>query len=349
MGIMDKLGLSRKPKMEEKAKTKINSDDSYIEASPVYNYKLSKGEEDKCDQLMILIQFTQDYFHEAIEFLSVAPAFLKVKYVHSSYDEDSGEKDTHDDPIYIIHNKYYILISGSDIEYNSFITGFSNLANEFIRVIYGCITNCRERTAYLSIIEYMPYDNTFVDIDKIVYDPGVVINGNSCRYIHTDIKLVMSRLPKAFSTFDMPKFINIRIQNYQGASVNYYTLSFFIHYALLHDHEYKQKLLEDLNDLVSYITNGDTSIEKLRNIIGPAFLLQDDDAIPGDITDEGLDDLFRQQYDRFSAVSDSNIIYQEIDENIANDAETENMRVGDEISTFDPREVFDRLGEETDI
>lgn len=61
----------------------------------------------------------------------------------------------------------------------------------------------------------------------------------------------------------------------------------------------------------------------------PLYKQPDDDSIPGDVSDEALDEIFREHYERFSAVADDNIQYEDIDEEIADDEESENMREED--------------------
>ena len=50
-------------------------------------------------------------------------------------------------------------------------------------------------------------------------------------------------------------------------------------------------------------------------LIKPRCLqIDDDDGIPGDISDESLHEIFKEEYERFSAISDDSIHYKDIDE-----------------------------------
>ena len=64
-------------------------------------------------------------------------------------------------------------------------------------------------------------------------------------------------------------------------------------------------------------------------LITPVFNrnTDDDNILNGSLSDENIDDIFKQQYDRFNNVTDDNIIYKDIDEII----EDENIKTDEEL------------------
>ena len=78
------------------------------------------------------------------------------------------------------------------------------------------------------------------------------------------------------------------------------------------------------------------TVKKLKMLLEPLYKQpdEDDDSIPGDISDESLDEIFRENYERFSAVADDLTQYEDIDEELDDDEESENMRKEDLIEDW---------------
>ena len=68
---------------------------------------------------------------------------------------------------------------------------------------------------------------------------------------------------------------------------------------------------------------------KLANTLGliDSDYYNNDNILSGSLSDENIDDIFKQQYDRFTGISDDNIIYKDIDEII----EDENIKTDEEL------------------
>lgn len=335
MGLFDKF---KKKDKENTEGTFVPSDDSYITTTCIYNAHDPSNH--ISDQLMILFSFTEDYFHDAIEFLAMDSIVNKI-YVHSSYDEDSGEKDTHNDPIYIVHNKYYLLVNGDDLDYYGLFHNATNIANEFIRMLYACVTQYRPKNMYENLIPYIPFEYSFNDKEK-EYDNFATNYKHN--YLFTDINTIMSRLPKAFNATQLLKCIFI----YDNTVV---TSAYNIIYDYIIDKDNinkKNVVYDDLKQIFDFITDGHVDDEHLTNLVGPVFLIQDEDAMAGSITNESMDEIFRQSYDRFMGIVTDDVVYTNIDESIGDNDETENMSEYDKINLFNAKEVFDTMGEELD-
>ena len=72
------------------------------------------------------------------------------------------------------------------------------------------------------------------------------------------------------------------------------------------------------------------SMNDIINILDtPVFNrdIDDDNILSGSLSDENIDEIFKQQYDRFTNVTDDNIIYKNIDEIIGD----ENIKTDEEI------------------
>lgn len=303
MKIKDLFNKNKDKNRYEKSK------ESQLYSDVIYNAE---------ENFLILFSFTDDFFNEATEFLSFCnfPHLydgIMVKYVHSAYNDhikntDNGSLDT-----YIVHDRNYILIGGNDKEYSQLIYNSDNLANEFIQQILFNISKYRQMLKYENLIK-----NSVIDKKDFYYkssDPSyseVIYCINSEVYID-DYHMIMERLPNTFNTQDILKFI--KCYGLRAFPLNAYIVLYnafikdisefvFMVYGVL------QPMYDDL------IKNKDT----YKNIVGPQYLIADDDVYPGNIDDESLDEIFRERYDRYLDVTnDGNIEYEDIDEIISNE------------------------------
>ena len=294
-----------------KSKNKYEkSKESQLYSDVIYNAE---------DNFLILFSFTDDLFNEATEFLSFCNFphtydSIMVKYVHSAYNDhikntDNGSLDT-----YIVHDRNYILIGGNDEEYSRLIYNSDNLANEFVQQILFNISKYRQMSKYKDLIENGAMDKKdffYKSLDP-VYDT-VFYYMNSEVYTD-DYHVIIERLPNAFTTQDILKFIKCY-------GLRAYTLNAYI---ILYN-----AFIKDISEFVfivygvlrpmydALIKNKDT----YKNIVGPQYLVADDDTYPGSIDDESLDEIFREKYDRYLNITNdnNNIEYEDIDEVISDE------------------------------
>lgn len=291
-------------KFISKFKNKIIKE-SYVKTEVIYNHKTN---------FMILISFTQNYFNEAIEFLAACndAKGIRVKYVHSSYEEDN-KKDENGNPI--IHIKNYILIGGTSEAYCNLYYRIDNIANSLLNAITKEIYNYRYYVDFKDLSLFYFNDFKYYDSDSntINYDTEI----KACDFIYfDDAKKILSKLPIGFTGQNILKFINI-----------YSSSSYWDAYTILYDAYYKESVLYKdfichLDELFNALTKNPTDTT-LKNFVGPQYLVQDDDVIPGDLTDESLDEVFRQEYDKFNAVRSDDLIYEDIDEQLVSDIDSD--------------------------
>lgn len=287
---------------------KINSDDNYCYSNIIWNTD---------SNLIILISFTENYFEQIIEIQDVinTSQLLNSKIIYSSYEEVTDKLDEDGDPIVIIHKKYYMLIGGYPCYWNYLYTNIHNLGNPILSKITDEIVNNCDSKNFSNLI----YDGILHGFkDNIKYEDKEVETVNG--YIYTDPKILLNRLPSGFTGRDILKFI--RIFKDDNVSDAYYKINIF--YNMKNADFYKHELYPLYSVLFNNLT-----IEKLCMALAPLYNQIDDDSIPGDVSDESLDEIFREKYERFSAVADNFTLYEDIDEVLSDDEESDNMRKED--------------------
>lgn len=294
---------------------KTYSDDSYVNTEVVYNVK---------ENLIILISFSCDYFEDVVEFLvSCVYSNIAVKYSNSSYEESLNDNT-------IIHNKYYILIGGNTDKYCKLFKNINNLNNSILEAISTDIVNCRSSSDFKEISDILSASSFKYNAVKPKYDEVVNISDKN-NYSYDDVKHIMSKLPESFTGQDILKFINCYINIHSNNIISHITAYEMLNMAYNeNDHAYKD-MVKIFKNLFKEITNNPTE-NILKNFVGPQYLVCNDDTLPGDISDESLDEIFRQSYYRFNAISSNNVNYEDIDEIIDPNDENENIRQADIIN-----------------
>ena len=319
MGIKNLFSKLKKQSKPVDNTKKIESDDSYCYSNIVWNSKYN---------LIILLSFTEDYFDQIIDLQdsisNMLDSSVSSKIVYSSYDEETNEKDEDGNNIWIIHKKYYMLIGGHPIIWQELYKYANNLSSDVLNAISNEITNnCNSYYFYTIIKDGIIGDfkcnnkDPEYDIEKEIYEDGI---------IYTDPKVLMSRLPTGFTARDVLKFI--KISDY-GLSYDTDALTELANATNYTNDDFCNKY--NLYNLYADLFNNPT-VERLKLLLEPLYKQPDDDLIAGDVDDESLDAIFREHYERFSAVTDNSIHYEDIDEQLADDEESENMRAGDKIN-----------------
>lgn len=298
---------------------KVNADSCYINTEVLYNSKYN---------FIVLVSFTKEYFSDMIEFLAACGSsryygkfdepFLNIKYVHSSYEEDTGKKDEDSKPIIIIHEKNYLLLGGSDVDYELIYNVIDNLSNAILMAI------TEEIYAYRCSAKYKRLSKSFVlDSNKFKYkniEPKYddTIFTSSGKRAYDDAALIMSKLPKGFTGQNLLKFIftyDVSYNNQNKTSIEYSLHSAFDYlrgYYIDKIPKYEKHIREFKDMYEALIKNG--SDEVYENFVGPQYLVIDDEAIPGSISDENLDEIFREKYEKFTGIYDDSVEYTDIDE-----------------------------------
>ena len=299
-----------------KRKNKIESDDSYCYSKIIWNTP---------DNLIMLISFTENYFEQIIDIqdaINYTWQGLCSKIIYSSYDEEITKEDENGNKIdeLIIHKKHYMLIGGDPLAWQELYMNIHDLGNSILEKITIEIKNNCDPTYFRNLID----DGVLYDFNKkdsYTYDTHMITkNGMVC----TNPSVLLSALPNGFTGRDILKFIKI-------TSKDGYTtqngLATIINLRYMPNGIFKN---HDLYPLYNQLIK-DPTIEKLNMLLEPLYKQPDDDAIPGDVSDESLDEIFREHYDRFSAVVDNSTHYEDIDEELGDEEETENMRNEDKL------------------
>ena len=308
MGFLNKI-FKKKPKNK---KQYIDSDDSYLYSQVIYNGNYN---------FIILISFTQDKFFYVLENI-MAYKHLNVIFEHSAYEKEQ-EPDTGtiaNRPI-IVNKRYYMLLAGSDEQYLEFINN-TNMQNKVVKIVVDEILNHRGYTAYESLIDcsYVFKSQFAINQGKhIEFDSDVLYSGN---IYGDDIDKIKTKLPDSFTAYDIINILKVYNKPKNISPITSFNLDTV--YRLRNantnrtsDDVYKS-IYEDIkkNDFTARSLLGDNYTEyMIDNLLKPVYLqIDSDDYSIGDITDESLDDIFKNQYERFSAVYDETINYEDIDE-----------------------------------
>lgn len=318
MGLKNILSKLYTPLRFKKNKTESN--DSYCYTNIIWN---------EPNYLIILISFTEDYFEQIIEIqdaMNYTWQGLKGKIVYSSYDEEVTKEDENGKSItdIIIHKKHYMLIGGAPLAWQELYMYIHNLSNEILDKITTEIKHNCDPTYFRNLID----DGVFYDFyenenKEYAYDKPIESKNG---LIYTNPEILISRLPSGFTGRDILKFIILSKESKLGLT---YSTAFG---ALIDIRHMTNELFMDTDYYNLYsVLFKDPTVEKLSMLLEPLYKQPDDDSIPGDVSDESLDEIFREHYERFSAVSDDSMHYEDIDEELNEDEESENMREEDKM------------------
>lgn len=316
-------------------KTVVDSNDSFVRTSVIWN---------TFDHIIFLISCTEDYALPLCEFIEACniTSAIKVRMLQSSFDELDG-KDKYGDPIYISHKRLYTVVAGSPGNFGHLITELASLANPIWSAIEREIYNNCHYAAFAWLEQYGVFNRSDFLYQKThpKYDENCEVGPHLLKNVdficYTDPEAVLSRLPISFTGRSILRMINVEYGNVSANAEDILHFAFadieYDDYADDSDEEDGlftiDAVMTQLEDLYKFILKRDVTEDALKSLIEPLFLHNEDGTVVGDISDEHLDEIFRQSYDRFSAVADDNTQYEDIDERLEDDEESENMRKED--------------------
>lgn len=280
--------LSGLKKLFKKQKN-VTSNDEYVKSKVIYNTSL---------KLMILVSFTEEYFYDAIEFCSACTnSGVKTKLAQSSYEEETTDKDGNKTIIY--HPKYYLLVSSYPGHYGV-IFGKIALSNNILKSIKDDLTNtisCTEIDICSNVFNYYILDKDEFKKDDIKYDDLITHINTQC----DNIPYIMNQLPSSFSLADMIDVFEVYLEDGRIRT-------------LREAYKYDQKAIIHFLRMLNNNLSTDT-IQMLINSPVIAIDLDDDD-INGYMSDEDIDTIFKQDYDKFVGITDEEIAYDELADEI---------------------------------
>lgn len=299
----------------------IKSKDSFINTKVIYNTYYN---------FIILISFSDNYFSDALELITASNNINAVKhdrpfiiYRHSSYIENLPDKEM------LKYPRNYLLISGDGLHYACLYKAVENIANPILQAISIEIYQNRDSSEFDDLINDNIFQRYLFKYENIVpvYDDYFIINDKINGKSFDDLNYILEQLPESFTAQSLLHIINV--YDLPKTEFEYLSAYDILDKAYNYDNNDCIFLINDYNlrnDFFKLFIKNPTD-ENLSNLVGPQYLVMDDDEIPGDISDEKLDDIFRQEYDRFNAIKDDNVEYADIDELINEDDETENTSI----------------------
>jgi hypothetical protein len=323
--LLDKL------KSNNKERTIIPASDSFIKTSVVWN---------TYQHIIFLISYTEDYALDMCEFIEGCANTngIKVKAMQSSYDEETDEQDKYGDPVYITHKRLYVVVGGHPNTFGRLSTNIANLANPIWDALVSEICNNCVYSEFIWLEEYAIFNKRDFryTVSMPEYDEECVINKtnmdkNAPIIVYTDPEIILQRLPECFTGRSILHLISV---DYYEFSTNAYDILSYVFYT--HDYNVPQFtpdiIISELSSLYASILKVEVTMESLKSLLDPLFLHNEDgDTNAGFVPDYLLDETFNQTYERFSAVADDSTQYEDIDERIDGDEESENMRKEDMI------------------
>ena len=225
--------------------------------------------------------------------------------LYSSYEEETDRKDDKGYQIYNIYDRYYILISGTNLGYRTLFRRSDNIGNDILVELANDISNNRHHEIFQELIDDGIFNNYFVSASPgkhSIETDGLAENAIKLKtdtYAYDDIEYIKKQLPKCFSMQSLLPMVRVYKKNDFSVSVKS-----FIDYIIQNiDHKqyYSKKefyeAAKEFIDIISPISTEETIIDDLSILIGPQYLvpeLDDDDGI----SDAELDEIFREKYDK---------------------------------------------------
>lgn len=283
---------------------KVDNEDSYVHTKVIYNAS---------PNFIIFISFSEDKLADAVEFLETCKLSvgLKIMYDHLEYEEDTGVIDEYGDTITITHKKYYLLIGGESADYSAIYYNSANLANDILLAISKEIANYRNSTDFKTLIKDGIFDGFSFKYKGILPKYDECIKSSRCYY--DNVSLILEKLPHCFTGLDLVRFVNCYDPGFRGTTV----YDMLVEAYIKGNDTYKSLIGTVFSEVFEKLFDN-PSKEVYMNILGPRYLIIDDDGLPGDKNPEELDELFREEYERFNAIADPSIEYEDIDEVLSN-------------------------------
>lgn len=301
---------------------------------------------------MLLFSFTDNYINSAMELIAATnKTGLNVLYKDIYIEKGKFKKQS----LYTkdgIVKKFdrsnthvnYILIGGSPNDYINLYKNIDNLSNDLLLEISANILTYMNKSLFLELINDNIFSiNSFADW---ALNPGTIedcLHGCTSIILQDDdlcddnigivdydlIDCIMKQLPDAFSTLDLPKFINItfEITNQFSDNIHIFNMSL---YDLLYYYESPTnldkamcKLINDNKLFYDNLIKGQYVIEgMIEQILAPIYKRTDEDVIFGKMDNNDVDEDFMNQFNQritFNPVMNNEEDYINIDEELSED------------------------------
>lgn len=281
---------------------------------------------------IILFEFTDDKFPDVCEFLDAANLEAS-KLISTSLDIETGI-DKYGEPVYISYPKNYLLIKCTPKQIVDIILNINGLSNQVLKCLKPEIYEHMPRKDFIRLERYDILDMNAFKIEEAEETDFTYFKEDHSSdkyyvcYNFIAFNNILSKLPKCFTALDVFDFIIYlrHIESISSPAKDWFIIN--AEYLKDKSKRFLFQLLYD-NNIFRYLFNNMLINDIISMLETPVFNrnTDDDSILSGSLSDENIDDIFKQQYDRFSNVTDDNIIYKDIDEII----EDENIKTDEEL------------------
>ena len=295
-----------------------------VQSTVIYNSEL---------KFVVLFSYGSKHAQDLAEFINAFGGFVRFAHTAVETELEESENDYSKKTIQITNNKYYVVIAGSPKNTYPYIYRHISLSNVFLEALTKEIYQHLDSSNFQYLI-----DDAVLDFNKFKYKNikpkydemgGPLVFNFKRRAGTTDIenyvfwdnfKLIMSRLPNVFSAIDIAKMIAIYPRSFgcQHVDILVWDMNGGMPGEDGHPYDWEEELFkllkEDLFNAI--IPNSTPELLQIMNL--PIYLREDldeDDEVVGNVPVEQLDEIFQQQYDRFTQpTAEYTDKYEDIDE-----------------------------------
>lgn len=280
-----------------------------VQSIPIYNGK---------NNFIVLVQYNDKIWYEVLEFVEAAMrsgVSVVISHTAETVKLDNTEFEANK-PIEFINQRYYLIASGSDMNYFRLFNNLS-LSNPILETLQKDIQANRSHADYGPLFAYNVLDKSKFAYHDILptYDEGIKITD---KLYHDDIGYIMSKLPSCFSAMDIARIIKIY----------YNDIARFTPIDVIRMTMEESSLLS--KDIAAFIIGAITdtlyskilknpSKDNLERLVQPIYFWEDSQTDPDgefdpDKTVDEMDELFQTQYERFNPIDESE--FKPIDETV---------------------------------
>ena len=317
-----------------------NVDDGKIMSRVIYNSR---------HNLITLISYSSPYFYTIIEFIKAVhdAGGIKIHLAHIAKERELSEEELEEyskKKIDIIDNRYYILLSGKPENYAE-LYNVCDLENEVLKLLTKDFYNNCSSTYFEDAIRYgiLSLGNfkfkgvvptNYNKYQKIKFN----LDGRECHFFTDDYDYITKNIPEAFIMMDLVDIINtytVDAKNPEKIDKVSSNLKYLAgDYTDIESDSIQYKIkVSMMGALLKYVYPYfmvNPTVDSLTILNAPLFMKEDmTDIMEGNVPIEELDELFQQDYDRFVQPTADAIEYENIDEQIGLNDESENMRKED--------------------
>lgn len=291
-----------KKKNKSKNKITIEPDEEYIKSTLIHvDYLTSE------DPIMyILFTFSNSYCPSAIDIVNNM-IFEKSIYIQTSDDIETEELDEDGSQIINSIPKNYLLMP-LQVSYIESLVNNIDIANPFLNEIINEVYDNIDSSYFANLINAGIMNASLFmnkDVNKDINMITIVSDLDSTESVYTDIPSILKKLPSEFTGIDLFNILWFRHNLHPYKLCNFITIK-------LSDYE--------IHNIFNGVIKNPTK-ENLYKLSAPLYerSVDEDELIHGDLNSHEVDQIFQEQYNRFSAVINDNTSYMDIDEVVLED------------------------------